>query len=146
MILTISRIVLGAILLLTGSNKFFGFFSMPAMSPDGMQFLGALAETGYMIPMIAIVEVLCGLMLFSKATTPLAALLLAPLTVNILAFHLFLAPTTLLLGGLVFLLNLYIGGKHFSYYRSIFAKIFTERVLITEKKAQATNRPVAVVN
>jgi hypothetical protein len=54
---------------------------------------GAFAASGYMFPLIKGTEVLGGLALLSNRFSPLALIALAPLTINILAFHAFLAPS-----------------------------------------------------
>ena len=42
-----ARVLLGAVMLLTGLNKIFWFAPMPHMSPALTAFMGALKETGY---------------------------------------------------------------------------------------------------
>jgi hypothetical protein len=51
-----------------------------------------MAKTGYMFPLIKGTEVLGGLLLLSGRLVPLGLLLLAPVIVNIVAFHFVLAP------------------------------------------------------
>lgn len=143
---TFLRLILGVFLLLAGTNKFFGFMSQPDFSQEAGQFMAALAETGYMFPMIGIVEIAVGAMLLAVATTPLALLLLAPLSVNIIAFHLFLDPSTIGAGAFVAILNVVLGVIYFDYYRSIFAKLFTEKVTYIDKGDPVARRPKAVVN
>lgn len=84
------RIVLGLILVLFGLNKFLNFMPAPEFSPEAMGFFGALLETGYMMPLVALVEIISGALLLAGRYVPLALLLLAPVVVNIVLFHLFL--------------------------------------------------------
>lgn len=118
----VGRIILGIFLLVMGFNKFFPFVSPMEMSEAGRQFMSALSATGYMIPMIGIAEILCGALILFPATAPLGVLLLAPHSVNIMLFHLFLDPANGLFGALVFLGNIALGIYYFDYYSSIFAK------------------------
>jgi putative oxidoreductase len=113
------RILLGLLLLTAGLNKFLHFIEMPEMSAPAGQFMEALVETGYMIPLIGITEILVGVLLLANLLVPVALLLLAPLTINILLFHLFLDPATVFPGLVVALLNLYLLIAHRKYYQSL---------------------------
>ncbi len=140
------RIIFGLFLVLMGANKFFGLLPPPELSAQAGQFMGALVETGYMLPMIGFTEILCGALVLFSATAPLGVLLFAPVAINIVAFHLFLDLSSGFMGAFVFLLNLALGIMYFDYYRPIFAKILTEKVEIRGKKAPATHKTVATVN
>ena len=72
--------------------------ALPAEPPEPASagaFLGALFSTGYMFPLIKGTETLAGALLLSNRFVPLALTLLAPVLVNIVAFHVFLAPAAL---------------------------------------------------
>jgi putative oxidoreductase len=58
-------------------------------TPQGWAFISALMQTGYMMPLVALTSFICGA-LFLLNHTALAAVLLAPFTVNVIAFHWFL--------------------------------------------------------
>lgn len=89
---TIARTLLGLAFLVFGLNFFVPFMPMPPMEGPAGAFAGALFATGYMFPMIKGIEVLAGALLLSGRFVPLALLLLAPIVVNIAAFHVFLTP------------------------------------------------------
>lgn len=89
---TAARSLLGLIFFVFGLNGFLGFLPQPAMSAEAGAFAGALAATGYMFPLIKSIEVLAGLALLSNRFVPLALTVLAPISVNIFAFHTFLSP------------------------------------------------------
>ncbi|HEY1690510.1 MAG TPA: DoxX family protein [Polyangiaceae bacterium] len=92
---TVSRFLLGAVFLIFGLNGFLQFIPQPVPPPHAGAFLGALAATGYMFPLIKGVEVVAGAMLLSNRFVPLALALLAPNVVNIVLFHAVLAPAGL---------------------------------------------------
>jgi hypothetical protein len=94
---TAARIVHGGAFLLFGLNGFFQFLPQPPAPEPAQQFLGALAATGYMFPLIKGTEVAVGALLLSNRFVPLSLVLIAPVLVNILAFHAFLAPAGLAL-------------------------------------------------
>jgi hypothetical protein len=93
--LTFARLLLGLSLLVFGLNGFFNFLPAPSEPiPDGaMQFAGAMFNTGYLFQLVKGTEVLVGALLLANLFVPLALAIFAPVAINILAFHLFLAPT-----------------------------------------------------
>lgn len=88
----IARIFLGLAFTVFGLNGFLGFLPQPEPAAAGGAFLGALAASGYMFPLIKGTEVVAGVFLLSGRFVPLSLTLLAPITINILAYHLFLDP------------------------------------------------------
>ena len=88
----ILRVLLGLVFVVFGLNGFFGFLPMPPMEGGAASFMGALAATGYMFPLIKGTEVVAGALLLSGRGLPLGLVMLAPILVNILAFHLVLTP------------------------------------------------------
>ena len=90
-----ARLLLGLIFFTFGLNGFFHFLPQPPSPAPAAAFGGALAATGYMFPLIKGTEVLTGVLLLSGRFVPLALTLLAPVVVNIVAFHAFLCPAGL---------------------------------------------------
>lgn len=91
----VARILLGLIFFVFGLNGFFQFIPVPPMPEAAGAFMGALANSGYMIYLIKTVEVVGGALLLSGFFVPLALLILAPGLYNIILFHAFLAPSGL---------------------------------------------------
>ena len=79
-------VLLGAIFISFGLNGFFDFFKIPT-TPRGDFFLGYLKANDWIYPMIKSVEIAAGLMFLTRSYVPLAAILLAPILANIVAFH-----------------------------------------------------------
>lgn len=107
---TAARVLLGAIFFLFGLNYFLNFIPPPsAPVPAGaMAFGGALMQTGYMMPLIKGTEVVCGALLLARRFVPLALVILAPVVVNIVAFHALLAPAAIGMALVVLALELYL--------------------------------------
>jgi putative oxidoreductase len=127
--ITAARVILGLIFTLNGLNGLMmvftgkGFLPMPAGMPEAaMSFMGALGATGYMFPVIKVVELVCGLALLAGMFAPLALVLLAPIIVNIFLFHLFLAPSGLIIAVLVTGLALFLGHSWRDTYKPMFKK------------------------
>src|SRR5262245_36231491 len=118
-----ARYGLGALFAIFGLNGFFHFIPQPPMEGPAAAFAGALFATGYMFPLIKGTEVLAGALLLLGRYVPFALLLLAPVVVNILAFHLFLAPAGLLIPIVALALLLYLAWTE----REVYAPLFRTR-------------------
>jgi uncharacterized membrane protein YphA (DoxX/SURF4 family) len=130
-----ARILLGLIFAVFGLNGFLHFLPQPPMSGPPAHFAMALVATGYMFPLIKGTEVIAGALLLSGRLVPLALTLLAPVIVNIVAFHAFLAPAGLGIPLLVVALEVFLARS----YRSAFRPMLRVRV---EPDASAEEHPV----
>jgi len=121
----IARYSLGGGFLLFGLNGFLQFLPTPPPPPPAaLNFVSALFATGYMIPLIKGTEVIAGLLLLGNRFVPLALALLAPVVVNILAYHLFLAPAGLIVPLALLAAELVLAWS----YRDAFAPMLRARV------------------
>ena len=86
----IARILLGLVSLVFGLNGFLNFLNMGPM-PTGLagQFMGALILSHYYW-VVAALQIAGGLLLLVNRFVPLALVLLGPVIVNILCYHVFL--------------------------------------------------------
>lgn len=92
---TAARLFLGLVFTVFGLNFFLHFLKMPPPPPKALAAMGGLFGTGYLMQLTHVVELAGGVLLLSNLFVPLALAVLAPVIVNILAFHLFLAPAGL---------------------------------------------------
>ncbi|HZU83802.1 MAG TPA: DoxX family protein, partial [Polyangiaceae bacterium] len=92
---TAARVLLGLVFFVFGLNKFLHFIPMSPMPGPAGDFFIALAGTGYFLPLLAATETIAGAALLARRFVPLALTVLAPIVVNIVAFHVFLAPSGL---------------------------------------------------
>jgi len=117
---TILRILLGVSLLIFGANKFIAFIPIFDMAPAAANFMESLNSTGYVLYVVACLEIVIGILLLFKKWVPFALILLAPIVVNILLFHLFLDVS----GALVAVFMVTITGvliyKYWKSYSSLF--------------------------
>ena len=86
----IARILLGLVFLVFGLNGFLNFLNMGPM-PTGLagQFMGALFMSHYYW-VVAALQIAGGLLLLVNRFVPLALVVLGPVIVNILCYHVFL--------------------------------------------------------
>lgn len=116
----IVQILLGLMLVVFGLNKFFGFLPMSPMPGPAGVFIGALAATGYMMKMVAVVEVFVGALLLLRKFVALALVMLVPISVNIIAFHLFLDLPGIGGAAIVAFFNLYLLIVYRAAYKGMF--------------------------
>ena len=76
----------------------FSFLPEPEHNDAGGAFLGALAKTGYMFPVIKVIELGTGVLLLAGLLVPLALVLLAPVLVNIVLYHVYLDSQGIVMG------------------------------------------------
>ena len=91
-VVLVARILLGLLFTVFGINGFLNFLPAPEIPEGAMAFMGGLGSTGYFFPLLMITEVVGGLCLLSGMFVPLGLILLAPVVVNIAAYHVFWTP------------------------------------------------------
>ena len=87
----IARLLLGLVLVVFGLNAFLHFIPQPPPEGQAGAFIGAMFVSGYFY-VVAVLQIAGGLLLLSGRFIPLALMLLGPVIVNIMLFHIFLHP------------------------------------------------------
>jgi len=116
----VARYLLGLMFLVFGLNSFLNFIHagpMPA-GPAG-DFSKVLMSTHYFY-VVGSLMVISGLLFLIGRFVPLALTLIGPVIVNILLFHLFMAPSTIGPGAVAAILWFLVFWEH----RSAFAGLF----------------------
>lgn len=116
---TVARLLLGLVFLVFGLDGFLHFVPQPTTPPPaGAMELGiAMLKSGYLFQLIKGTEVVVGAMLLANRFVPLALALIAPVVVNIVAFHAFLAPEGLTIAVGVLALEVYLAWSYRAVYR-----------------------------
>jgi hypothetical protein len=133
---TAARLLLGLVFFVFGLNGFLHFLPMPPEPARAGAFLGALAATGYMFPLIKGTEVLGGLLLLGGRWIPLGLTVLAPVIVNIVAFHAVLAPAGIGLPLVILALEIYLAW----IYRQAFAPMLQARAAAPRRAVDEESR------
>jgi len=122
----IARILMGLAFFVFGLNGFLNFIPPPSKPmPEGaMAFVGGLMKSGYMFPLIAGTQLLVGVLLLLNRFVPLALVLIMPVLVNIIAFHVFLQPAGIAPGIVLMILELYLAWT----YRHAYCPMLAARV------------------
>lgn len=114
------RILLGAILVVFGLNKFLTFIPAPELPESAASFINSLASTGYVMPVVGVIEIMIGLLLLFNKWVAFALVVLVPISVNILLFHLFLDIPGISGALLVTLFNAILMYKLWPKYKPLF--------------------------
>lgn len=122
-LILVARLLLGLLFLVFGLNAFLNFLNMGPM-PSGLagQFMGALYLSHYMW-VVAALQIIGGVLLLVGRYVPLALVLLGPVIVNILLYHLFLSLAGIPLAIVATILWFIV----FYAYRQYFSGIFVQR-------------------
>ncbi len=119
-LILVLRILLALILIVFGANKFFGFMpnmEMPKLAGD---FMMAIMATGYLFKLIGATEIIVGLLLLFNKWVPLALVVFAPVALNMIFFHLFLAPAGIGPAAVVTIITIILMYNNWSKYKPLF--------------------------
>lgn len=116
------RILLGLVFFVFGLNGFLHFLPDPPLPQKALPFITGLASTGYFFVLLKGVEVIAAVLLLSNRAVPLALVLLAPIIVNIAAFHFAVAPGGSGMAIVVLALELFMAWKHRAAFAPLFAR------------------------
>jgi putative oxidoreductase len=119
MLTKVIRILLGLLLVFAGVNKIFPMAPPPPHNEAATAFMTALVATGYMMPIIALVEIIAGLCFLLGRFVALAAVLLAPIAINIVLFHAILDPSGAAPGLFVGAATIYLLAVSFPKYQDM---------------------------
>lgn len=114
------RIILALGLLGFGINKFLGFMPIPELPESASSFMSSLRATGYVLPIVGVFEIIIGSLLLFNKWVPFALLLLAPISANIILFHLFLDLPGIGVALVIAFLNVLLVYKHWVVYKPLF--------------------------
>lgn len=116
-----ARMLLGITFTVMGLNGFTNFLPASPVPEAAMTFFGALARTGYMMQLIMGTQLIAGILLVVNRFVPLALALLAPIVVNIIAFHIFLVPSGFPPALVMLAVEIYLAWRYRNAYRPMLA-------------------------
>ncbi len=117
---TAARILLGAGFVVFGLNGLLHFLPNPEMQGPAGAFIGALVNSGYLITLVALTQVVGGALVLTGVFVPLGLVLLAPVLVNIVLFHLFLEPSGIVPGLMLCVCEIIVAWQHRRAFRGLF--------------------------
>jgi uncharacterized membrane protein YphA (DoxX/SURF4 family) len=118
----VGRVLLGALFTFASIAYFVSPPPADATPPgDAGVFLAGLTAAGYLMPLVKITELVCGLLLLSNRFVALALVVLAPITINIFAVHAALMRDGLPVAIVVVALQLALAWQHRRAYAALFS-------------------------
>ena len=115
-----ARIVLGLIYFVFGLNFFLHFLPNPPSSGGPAEnFTSGLFQSGYFFPFLKGAEVILGGLLLTGTFVPLALVILMPISLNILLFHVFLTDNAII-SVVIIALQVYLAWAYRDYYKPLF--------------------------
>ena len=95
-ILFVFSLLFGLVFINSGLNKIFQYMPMPKDMPeDMMKIVEAFASIVWLMPLIAVVEIIGGILVIIPKYRALGAIMILPIMVGILLTHIFNAPSGL---------------------------------------------------
>lgn len=115
----IARILLGLVFLIFGLNDFIHFIPMQPMPGDAGTF-GMIMFTHGWLTFHGLLYVIAGILLLIGRYVPVALVILGPILVNIVLFHITLAPTGITPGLVCAVLEIFLIYAYWPAFRAIF--------------------------
>ena len=81
-------LLFGLMFINSGLNKFFNYMPMPKEMPEeAMQLFGAFMTIGWLMPLIAVVEIIGGVLFITPKYRALGAIMIFPINIGIFLTH-----------------------------------------------------------
>lgn len=117
---TITRILAGLLYLFSAIVLIFKLMPQPELTGNLKVYMEGITASGYLMPMVKVVEVTCAIAFISGFFVPLATVMIFPININILMVHLFLAPEGLPVAIFLMINNLLLAYYYRDKYKTLF--------------------------
>lgn len=115
------RTLMGLLFLWSSTAYFFDLIQVPPLPPGPLKtFDEGMRASVYLLPAVKGLELACGLAFLAGRWVPFAAVLIAPIIVNILCVGIFLAPQGLAFGIFLVVANGLVAWFHRDRYAPLF--------------------------
>lgn len=108
-----------------GLNKFFNYMPMPSDLPESMlKLMEALMAVGWLMPLVAVAEIVGGVLFIFTTTRALGAIVIFPIMIGILLINILQAPSGLPLALVLLAINLWVIFENRQKYLPMIQKDF----------------------
>jgi putative oxidoreductase len=108
-ILFVVSLLFGLMFINSGLNKFFHYMPMPKDMPESMMKLfGAFMQIGWLFPLIAVAEIIGGILFITNKFRALGAIIIFPVMIGIVLTHIIDAPSGLPMALVLFAINIWV--------------------------------------
>lgn len=115
----IIRVLFGALLIFAFIAYFLKLFPTPELEGKMKIFTEGIDASGYLMPLVKGIELVCGILFITNRFVVLAAITILPIVVNILAVHIFLAPEGLPVAVFMVFTNLVLILHNRNHYKNL---------------------------
>lgn len=116
----IVRILVGGLMLFASLSYFFKFGEQPAPVGDMKTVMDGFMASKYLLPLAKSVELIAGLTIISGKFMKIGAVILVPVTLNILLINVFMMPEGIPIAAALFVGNLFLMYTNWDSYKGIF--------------------------
>ena len=114
-------LLFGLMFINSGLNKFLNFIPVPEDMPESLTKLtSALAEIGWLLPLIGGVEIVAGVLFIIPKYRALGAIMMLPVMVGIILTHTITDTSGLPVAGVLFAINLWVIYENWDKYKPMF--------------------------
>lgn len=114
----IVRILFGLLYAFFSAGVLFNLFPQPELPPGNVKtFMEGMVASGYLLTFIKVTELVCGLALLTGFFAPLANVIIFPITLNILLFHVFTEKGDFAIAIVLLLMNLFLAYAYREKYK-----------------------------
>ncbi|KAF0195012.1 MAG: hypothetical protein FD166_3252 [Bacteroidetes bacterium] len=108
-ILLVVGILFGLMFINSGLNKFLNYIPVPDDLPETMvKLMGAMMEIGWLMPLVAVAEIIGGILFMIPRTRALGAIVIFPVMIGIVLTHIINAPSGLVMALVLLAINLWV--------------------------------------
>lgn len=108
-ILFVISLLFGLMFMNAGLNKFFNYMPAPDDIPENMlKIMAAFMEIGWLMPLIAVAEIVGGILFIIPKVRALGAIIIFPVMVGIMLTHIVNSPTGLPIAITLFAVNIWV--------------------------------------
>ena len=115
------RTLMGLLFLFASSVVLFKLVPQPELSGNVKLFMDGVNATGYLMTLIKVTELLCGIAFVTGRFVPLASIVIAPVIINIFLFHTFVDSSGLPTAIFLVLANSFLAYSNWDKYKPILA-------------------------
>ena len=102
-------LLFGLMFINAGLNKFFNYMPMPKDLPESMmKVMRAFMEISWLMPLIAVAEIVGGVLFITNKYRALGAIIIFPIMIGILLTHIINAPSGLPIAIVLLAINLWV--------------------------------------
>ncbi|MGE0560243.1 MAG: DoxX family membrane protein [Flavobacteriales bacterium] len=108
-ILFVISLLFGLMFINAGLNKFLNYIPTPEDMPENlMKVMAAFMEISWLMPLVAVAEIVGGMLFILPKFRALGAIIIFPIMIGILLFHIVTAPSGLPMALILLAINLWV--------------------------------------